>query len=83
MHHLFNHYWIRLGPVLMRSWTRLGMKQIPLMLENVYLHERLHLQTNLSSRHILSPTWCPRHWRREEDCKGCGHEASGRTPLCL
>ena len=55
---LFYPSWSRLGPVLRRSWARLGIKKRPKTLENVDPRENLHFRKNVGSRRILSPT-CP------------------------
>ena len=57
MHHVFYPSWARLGPVLRRSWARLGLKTSKQTWKNVGLHENQHACKNDGSRHILGPTW--------------------------
>ena len=54
---LFYRSWTRLGPVLRRSWARLGVRKVVFALVLQWFRENRRFRKKDDSRRILVPTW--------------------------
>ena len=57
MHRFFYRSWSRLGPVLGRSWTRLGVEKVVISLVLQRFREHRRFRKKIAPRRILVPTW--------------------------